>query len=98
MGSGEEKFKNWQAEAHKVRKVLLKDWDPIGVGDDPHAHGEYDSYVWPFYRLLAGGGSREAVAQLLLSIEKAEMGLGLDNEPAKNRRKEAAAKLVAMFD
>ena len=97
MESDEDRFKNWQAETHKVRKVLLADWDPIGVGDEPHAHDEYDDYVWPVYRLLTSGGSREAVEQLLLSIEKTNMGLDLDNEYAKSRRGKAAEKLVAMF-
>lgn len=97
MESGEDRFKNWKAETREVRKVLLADWDPIGVGDESHRHDEYDDYVWPVYRLLASGGSREAVELLLLSIEKTNMGLDIDNEYCKSHRGKAAEKLVAMF-
>ena len=28
-----------------VGRILLKDWDPIGVNDVPEPQNEYDSYV-----------------------------------------------------
>ncbi len=36
-----------------IRQVLLHDWDPIGVADEPAAQDEYDAYVGGVYRLLA---------------------------------------------
>jgi hypothetical protein len=32
--------------------ALLKEWDPIGVGQIPEAQDEYDSYVPDVYKLL----------------------------------------------
>jgi hypothetical protein len=29
----------------EIRRVLLEIWDPIGVGNEPNAHDEYDFYL-----------------------------------------------------
>ncbi len=28
-----------------IRKILMEEWDPIGVSDIPEAQDEYDSYI-----------------------------------------------------
>ena len=58
-----------------IRRVLLQDWDPIGVADTPQAQGEYDSYVGAVYRLLAAGASEGQIAAHLMNIEIECMGL-----------------------
>lgn len=36
----------------EVKRVLLKEWDPIGVSDIPEADDEYDAYVPYVSRML----------------------------------------------
>ena len=35
-----------------IQKVLIDEWDPIGVGGISEARDEYDSYVSTIYKLL----------------------------------------------
>ena len=35
-----------------IRRALLIEWDPIGVGQMPEAQDEYDSYVPQIYKML----------------------------------------------
>jgi hypothetical protein len=53
-----------------IRQVLLRDWDPIGVQDEPNAQDEYDGYVGRIYRVLARGASELEVAEELAAIER----------------------------
>jgi|SRR5438128_5344846 len=57
-----------------IGKVLLQDWDPIGIRDVPEAQDEYDGYVGGVYRLLASGASPHDVATHLSTIESGRMG------------------------
>ena len=43
-----------------IRQVLLRDWNPIGVNNDPELADEYDSYIAPVYRILVGSAIRLA--------------------------------------
>ncbi len=58
-----------------IRLVLHRDWDPIGVYNEPAAQDEYDSYVGAVYHLLASGATEQQVADHLWQIEKERMGL-----------------------
>jgi hypothetical protein len=58
-----------------IRDVLLHDWDPIEVANEPLAQSEYDSYVGGVYRLLASGASEEEIADHLWRIETEAMEL-----------------------
>jgi lactam utilization protein B len=58
-----------------VKVVLMKNWDPIGVNDEPAAQDEYDGYVQQILRLLKTDASVSKVAEHLLRIETDEMGL-----------------------
>lgn len=83
--------------AVEVRRVLLADWDPIGVRDLPgkyrHAAAdEYDSYIDPVIRMLLAGKSKEEVADFLYDTEVRNMG-GRRDRSAANA---AAAKLVGL--
>ena len=55
--------------------MLLRDWDPIGVRDEPAAQDEYDAYVGGVYRLLASGATAEEIADHLWLIEKEKIGM-----------------------
>jgi hypothetical protein len=58
-----------------IHAVLLDDWDPIGVKDEPFARDEYASYVGRVYHALAAGASAEDIASVLAKIELESMGL-----------------------
>jgi hypothetical protein len=82
-----ERAKQIQAD---IRQVLLRDWDPIGVGDLPEAQDEYDSYVGQVYGLLASGASDAALVDRLQQIEVVNMGL---SRPESTRLQSVARKL-----
>lgn len=64
----------------QIGAVLLRDWDPIGVADEPSCSDEYDGYVGPVYRLLVTGASARAIAEHLAKIEATAMGFS-DTDP-----------------
>jgi hypothetical protein len=85
---GRGKRMNHQArptQAREIRaaigRILLQDWDPIGVRDVPEAQDEYDSYVGGVYGLLVSGASPQAVAEHLCAVERERMALG-QRQPA----------------
>ena len=60
-----------------IRQVLVSDWDPIGVMNDPDwPRDEYDSYIGEIYRQLVRGDSAELIATRSCFIEHSAMGLG----------------------
>ena len=60
-----------------IRDVFIREWDPIGVMDDPEwPRDEYDSYIGGVYGRLVRGESAESIAQHLCAIEESAMGLG----------------------
>ena len=58
-----------------VREVLLRDWDPLGVGDNPSLSDEYDRYVGTACRYLQGGVDDYKLAAYLGQIQEVAMGL-----------------------
>ena len=85
-----------QAESitEAIRQVLVRDWDPIGVMDDPEwPRDEYDSYIGEIYRYLARDESSEFIARHLCFIEETAMGLG---RLPKSARLPVAQKLKAI--
>ena len=59
----------------QIRRVLLEEWDPIGVLDEPMAHDEYDSYLRHIYDLLARDASDLQIANHLNQPETVSMGI-----------------------
>jgi hypothetical protein len=53
----------------RIRRVLLKDWDPLCVGSNPNLADEYDDYLLGILKALDAGESAEAIAELLFGIE-----------------------------
>lgn len=51
-----------KAETRAINTILWQDWDPIGRGVP---EDEYESYVWPVYKLLIDGAAREDVVAYL---------------------------------
>ena len=63
----------------EVKRVLLMDWDPIGIQKIPDAITEYDGYALGVYHLLVESRSIEEIYVHLRWIVVDRMGLD-DNE------------------
>jgi hypothetical protein len=59
----------------ELRKVLMEQWDPIGVNGVFEASDEYDSYIGGVYGLLSRKVSDQELASHLRKIETQRMGL-----------------------
>jgi hypothetical protein len=66
----------------RIRQILLRDWDPIGVGHRRECQDEYDRYVGSVDSLLRVGVPPEVVAKHLALLETEQMGLS--GSPAAN--------------
>jgi hypothetical protein len=64
-----------EAEFLRVWRILMQQWDPIGVTGVPEAADEYDNYVRHVAGLLREGASAEAVTAYLWGIETQHMCL-----------------------
>jgi hypothetical protein len=82
----------------EIRAILLREWDPLSVGDNPHLADEYDSYIPTLYRLLENAPTVERIAAVLERIEKdffgADTSANVPNSSAEPRIR-AARALVA---
>ncbi len=73
-----------------IREILLQEWDPIGINDEPGAQHEYDAYVAEVDALVVRKAKEQEIFQHLWEIETGYMGL------AGNREKtEAVAKRLS---
>ena len=61
-----------KAETRAVNAILWRDWDPIGCGVP---EDEYESYVWPVYKLLIDGAPPEQVADYLRWAAQTQIAL-----------------------
>ena len=59
----------------EIRSVLIKDWDPIGIGDNPNLSDEYDDYIGPIIKILMQKLPSESIVSFLKRIEYTEMGI-----------------------
>jgi hypothetical protein len=75
-----------------VRALLLAEWDPIGIRDEPKAGDEYDSHAPAIAALLRDGVDANHIAAHLLRIEVDEMCLS----PNPIRAKRVALKFLSL--
>jgi len=85
--------KDFFREFKSVRKILMEDWDPIGVGDDVNTKDEYDSYAFDIYRMLEDKKLPDELVKYLLWAEQDRMGL----QPNRPQAQKVVAKLVALY-
>ena len=76
-----------------IRQVLLRDWDPIGVNNDPELADEYDSYIAPVYRILVGSRSEDDLIGLLYRTERDQIGTACESP---EQLRPVAQKLLAL--
>lgn len=77
----------------EIRGVLLREWDPIGVGDNPACRNEYDSYALTLCRYLGEGADEYKLTAYLGQVQRVGMGLSSVNE-AHDR--EVARRLLSL--
>ena len=70
--NNEEKFLQIR---EKIQRILMNEWDPIGVRDIPEAADEYDSYLGDVYRLVVQSASASKIAEYLRYVEVEQMGM-----------------------
>src|SRR5207244_2474263 len=66
-----------------IRRILLHDWDPIGVSDIAEAQDEYDGYVSKIYGMLVHHEPRHNLVEHLWSIATDNMGLSGPHGPPR---------------
>lgn len=57
-----------------VREILLHEWDPVGIKNEPNAQDEYDSYIKLILHVVSQNNIN-IVATTLINIEIADMNL-----------------------
>jgi hypothetical protein len=67
----------------EIRAILLADWDPLNIGDNPRLSDEYDSYIPRILKLVTTGASQIELEQFLTDVETE---LGVTPESARSRR------------
>ena len=70
---------DWERIQHKIRTVLMNDWNPIGVPAE--VDDEYDSYIGRIYGMLQRKAPDAAVADFLQQLENEWMGIAQSTEP-----------------
>jgi hypothetical protein len=76
MPHGKDKYRSRRNRA-RVREILWREWDPIGVNDSKEAIDEYDAYADRAYILLMDERrSAEEIADYLFDIASNYIGLG----------------------
>ncbi|MGO9112129.1 MAG: hypothetical protein ACLP9L_23125 [Thermoguttaceae bacterium] len=58
-----------------IHNILLREWDPIGVADEPAAAGEYDGYIHKLHGMLIRHEPRHRLVDHLWWVETDCMGL-----------------------
>src|SRR5437879_6388369 len=79
-----------------IRRLLIEEWDPIGVRGIPEAADEYDSYVGVVGQKLREGATRDELKEYLADVRENRMGVG--PSPAGGTRDAAVAnRLLEWF-
>jgi hypothetical protein len=75
MADGRNKYQSRENRA-RVRELLLRDWDPIGVSSIPEASDEYDAYADTAYVMLMDERATASdIAAYLFAVATEHMGL-----------------------
>jgi hypothetical protein len=86
--------RRWRVSAiqDSIRKILMDEWDPIGVRGVPGAVDEYDAYIGRLYGILVGSRSNTDIIDCLARIERDEIGV-TTSEEVKTRVAESLLNL-----
>jgi hypothetical protein len=82
-------MRDTKSETRAINTILWKDWDPIGCGVP---EDEYESYVWPVYRLLIEGKPRSEIEAYLRWAAETNITVAVPDE----RLQRVIDKLLAL--
>ena len=75
-----------------IRMILLTNWDPLNVGQNPMLKDEYDRYITEIYHLVSVKSQKNIIENALERIESQELGL----ECNRQRISTTATRLAAL--
>ena len=55
--------------ADQIRAILLRDWDPVGIGGNTNLAGEYDEFISPIAKALLSASGENELLGLLREFE-----------------------------
>lgn len=55
---------------HAIHKILLKEWDPLGIQRIPTMRDEYDDYLPNIFRMIRQNSSESEIFEYLWWIEQ----------------------------
>lgn len=67
---------------YSIEKILLSEWDPIGIMNEVNAKDEYHAYATDIANMITHGATTKDISDALLKIERDMMGLNGDTERA----------------
>ena len=76
--------------------MLFRDWDPIGVNDNPNLQDEYDDYIAPVYRILVGSRSEQELCEFLYRTARDTIGVASDSVEHFEAGRPIARKLLEL--
>ena len=82
--------------ARELRRILMEEWDPIGVRGMPEAADEYDMYLGQVGRRLHDGATVDEIGAYLTWVEDDRMGFG-PSAARRARNQALAARLCAWY-
>ena len=81
-------------ELEEIKRIFLREWDPIGVSDVLEAADEYDSYAFQVFTKLHQGASAVSISEYLRWAETDHMGLSVGS----GRIDEISEKVVLLHE
>ncbi|MCM5555156.1 hypothetical protein [Pleomorphomonas sp. NRK KF1] len=98
MAYGKDKYRSRRNRA-RVRDLLMREWDPIGVFGIEEASDEYDAYVGSVYVMaMDERAAAHDIAAFLLDIETRHMGLAPGDQARARRVAEMLVAMVPQFE
>src|SRR4051812_13278576 len=58
-----------------IYRILIDEWDPIGINTNPHIQDEYDHYIGGIHTLLSGYADKVKIVGHLRQLETISMSL-----------------------
>ena len=77
-----------------IRQILYHDWNPIGFSDLPG--DEYDSYIAPVYRILAGSRSEQELVEFLFRTARDTIGVACETAEHFEQLRPVARRLLEL--
>ena len=68
----------------EVKNILMNEWDPIGIKDNPNAKAEYDQYVLRVVGMLYNGTTQDKLAEYLDAVVSEDLCLKANRTLSSN--------------